>query len=103
MVICMDELLKVLNKLENGTRLILKFQNYKIEGSIDTIYETNNDADEDSSDYVEYYACAIEISKFIAFENCEVNYEIGELIEVSQYNSPEEISSIEGNQIWKKK
>lgn len=99
---CMDELLKVLNKLDNGTRLILKFENYEIEGSIDTIYETNNEADEDSVDYVEYYACAIEITRFIASENCEVNYEIGELIEVSQYNSPEIIFRVEGNQIWKK-
>lgn len=98
----MDELLKVLNKLDNGTRLILKFSNYEIEGSIDTIYETNNEADEDSVDYVEYYACAIEITKFIASENCEANYEIGELNEVSQYNSPEIILSVEGNQIWKK-
>lgn len=98
----MDELLKALNKLDNGTKVILKFQNYKIEGSIDTIYETNNEADEDNIDYVEYYACAIEITRFIASENCEENYEIGELIEISQYNSPEIIFSIEGNQIWKK-
>ncbi|WP_283610442.1 hypothetical protein [Faecalispora anaeroviscerum] len=98
----MDELLKALNRLNNGTKLILKFQNCEIEGSIDTIYETNNENDEDSADYAEYYACAIEVSKFIAYENCEVNYKKGELIEVSQYNSPDRILSAEGDLIWEK-
>lgn len=98
----MDELLKVLNRFDNGTKLILKFQNYDIEGSIDTIYETNNEADEDSADYHEFYACAIEVRKFIAYDNCEVDYEEGELIEISQYNSPDRIFSMVGDQIWAK-
>lgn len=98
----MDDLLKILNRLRNGTTLILKFSDYDIEGSINTIYETNNEADEDSSDYLELYACAFEVIRFTAYDNCQVNYYKGELIEITQYNSPERILSIDGKQIWAK-
>jgi len=98
----MDDLLKVLNRLRNGTMLILKFSDFDIEGSINTIYETNNMADEDSADYLEFYACAFEVIRFTAHDNSQVNYNQGELIEISQHNSPERILSIDGKQIWSK-
>lgn len=55
----MDEMMKRINKFDNGTYLKVKCENGRIvlEGRIDTIYETNNGLNEDELGYKEFFVC----------------------------------------------
>ena len=83
----MDELIKQIDKYPNGEKLKIKYKDGSVlEGIIDTIYETNNELDEDDINYQEYYACAFLIVNVIY--QPEEKYTKGHLIEINKFNSP---------------
>ena len=62
-----DEMVRTLSQYPNGTFLRLSWdcESFVIDGILDTIYETDNGADEGSKEYQEFYACAIQIKHII--------------------------------------
>ena len=86
----------------NGTYLTVFWDKEKLvlQGSIDTIYESDNCLDEDDPKYKEFYACAFQIDKIITkpsnFEKTE-----GDLIEISIENQPTLIALLDGTVVWK--
>ena len=98
----MDEMMKVINRYPNGTRLKVEWENGKLVlcGKIDTIYESNNGLDDDV-EYKEFYACAFwieEIVKNSINKDCNIN----SLIEISTENQPTLIMLYNGDIIWKR-
>lgn len=98
----MDQMMKKIANYPNGTSFTVFYNKEKliIQGSIDTIYESDNCLDEDDPQYKEFYACAFRIEKIInkpsSFEKME-----GDLIEISIENQPSLIVLLDGNVVWK--
>ena len=96
-----DEMMQVLSKYPNGTllRFCWDYGALVIDGTIDTIYETDNSADENSKEYQEFYACAVQIKRII--ENTTNKFLIvNSLVEVSINNQPTSIELPNGAVIW---
>ena len=94
----MDKLLKTINQYPNKTKLLIQWHDgRKIEGQIDTIYETNNGIDEKDKNYKEFYSCVFEISKI---NEVVTDWKIGELIDVSMEDTPSRIQLSDGTIIW---
>ena len=85
----------------NGTwlRIIWASRGVIVEGSIDTVYETDNGLDMEDSEYDEFYACAIRIEKVIGNLQ-EDNISPGNLMELSKSNPPSRIELKDGTLIW---
>ena len=96
-----DEMLQVLSKYPNGTllRFCWNYGALVIDGIIDTIYETDNGSDENSKEYQEFYACAIQI-KHIVKNTTNKFLMVNSLIEVSKNNPPTSIELPNGVVIW---
>ncbi|SFU84816.1 hypothetical protein [Butyrivibrio sp. INlla21] len=99
----MDNMIKKINSFKNGEKLIVIWgddnNRITIEGTIDTIYESDNCLDEDDPNYKEFYACAFKVDKVLdAIGNS--NMEVGKLIEISVDNQPVQIFDINRNLIW---
>lgn len=57
-----DEFIKALLRYPNGTKMILEWKNgLRIQGLIDTSYETDNGLELEDEGYEEYYALAVKI------------------------------------------
>ncbi len=99
----MDSMMKEIVKLPNGTFLNVLWNNERllIYGKIVTVYESCNCLEEDNPNYLEYYACAIEIIK-IKSKPDSFNKKVGDLLEISIENQPSIISLKDGTIIWKK-
>ena len=96
-----DKMMQVLCKYPNGTllRFCWDYGVLVIDGMIDTIYETDNGADESSNEYQEFYACAILIKRII--ENTTNRFLMeNSFIEVSKINQPTSIELPNGVVIW---
>ena len=94
----MDEMMKAISRYPNGTFLIVswRFGKLIVEGFIDTIYEANNDLDEESE---EYFACAFQIESVV--QNSEdIDLKQGQLIEISKCNKPTSVRLKDGTTIW---
>lgn len=99
----MDELIRVINRYPNGTKLIIKYNiNFIIKGEIDTIYETNNDFDEDEEGYEEYYACAFNVKSIQGDVPEELNVDVGSLVEVSMQKPPLGVYLENGIALWER-
>ena len=63
----MDEMMQKISAYPNGTPLRISWDSGKavIAGIIDTIYETDNGAEDDKDQYQEFYACAVLIKRII--------------------------------------
>ena len=96
-----DEMVRTLSQYPNGTFLRLSWdcESFVIDGILDTIYETDNGADEGSKEYQEFYACAIQIKHIIkSSENRTLA--LNSLIEISINNQPTRIELSNGKVIW---
>ncbi len=99
----MDEMMRVINKYSNGTYLKVEWGSGELvlEGEIDTIYESNNGLDEENVGYKEFYACAFRIKNIINNIN-NIEYHVGDLIEISVENEPALIVLNDGSVGWEK-
>jgi len=98
----MDEMIKELNKYPNGTVLTIKWENNLVlKGEIDTIYETDNGLESDSSEYQEFYVCLVMILEILCIPKEGTELETDSLIEISMQNPPAEITLENGLAIWK--
>ena len=99
------ELIKSISKHPNGTIIFIEWMNgTKIKGEIDTIYETDNGLNLEEDGYQEYYACAVKVLNILQLaieDNKEFN--IGNLIEISELKPPFRISLENGSIIWEEK
>lgn len=97
----MNKMMRHLSTCPNGTflRISWDFGKVAIEGIIDTIYETDNGAEDDEDQYQEFYACAVLVKNVI--RNLS-NRPLAEntLIEVSIENLPSKIELVDGTIIW---
>lgn len=97
----MDEMMKQISKYPNGTHLRVEWQygQLVLEGTIDTIYESDNGLEEEG--YKEFYACAFRIEKIL---NNHINksFLLNSLIEISIENEPTVITLKDGCILWKK-
>lgn len=98
----MDEMMKRINKFDNGTYLKVEWQNGQLVlgGRIDTIYETNNGLEENDVGYREFYACTFKIEKIFQNFTDKILKE-NDLMEISIENQPTLITLSNGNIIWK--
>ncbi|CAI3543526.1 MAG: hypothetical protein KIC47_12635 [Clostridium sp.] len=97
----MDELIKAIDKYENGTKLIYEFEDKgKILGETDTIYESDNGLDLDEEGYEEYYVAVVKVISILQHSDVAKDIKVNSLIEIF-YKYP--ISGIEledGSLIW---
>ncbi|WP_091573070.1 hypothetical protein [Melghirimyces thermohalophilus] len=97
----MDRLIKALNDYPNGTLLVVEWiDDLKIEGVIDTIYETDNRFEMDEDGYREYFACALRVKAIVSQPADTKNIQLNSLIEVSSINPPSKICLKDGQPIW---
>ena len=98
----MDEIICQINKYPNGTKLRLYYKDGSIlYGYLDTIYETDNELDDDDPSYLEYYACTFYIEK--VFREGKLKFKQGHLIEISRFNAPFLILDADNNVVWDEK
>lgn len=99
----MDEMMRKISACPNGTPLRISWDSGKavIEGIIDTIYETDNGAEMDKEQYLEFYACAVLIKRIIRNLSSRP-LTANTLIEVSIENQPSKIELANGTVIWEK-
>ena len=97
----MDELIKAIDKYENGTKLIYEFEDEgKILGETDTIYESDNGLDLDEEGYEEYYVAVVKVISILQHSDVAKDIKVNSLIEIF-FKYP--ISGIEledGSLIW---
>jgi hypothetical protein len=72
------------------------------------VFETDNCLHEADPKYLEYYACAVEISEIVSLPEIVYNekmgkIEIGNLIELSEINEPSKIRQNDGRIIWQRR
>lgn len=99
------KLIKSISEYPNGTIIYIKWMNGTIiKGEIDTIYETDNGLDLEEIGYQEYFGCAVKVLDILqeAKDNTE-KYKIGNLIEISELNSPFKITLANGSIIYEEK
>lgn len=113
-----DVMMENISTYPNGTYLKLKWKERSLilEGEIDTIYESENEFDEDDDNYLEYLACAFRIKKILkksknkkdnwievsVLKLEDKDYKINDLIEISILNQPSLIALEDGKIIWQK-
>lgn len=106
----MKSLLNFFEKYRNKNIIIRWNDGTEIKAQIDTFYETDNGLELDDKDFEEYYGCAIIITEVINLPNYiknSIHYpEKGEIkngayVEISYHNTPEIISSNDGEIIWR--
>ena len=99
----MDEMLRAVSRYPNGTSLIIEWTDGGvISVEIDTIYETNNELEPEDRDYREFYACLLIIVNILKHSKWTNTFTIGDLMEISMYNSPSRILLKGGKLIWEK-
>jgi len=97
-------MMDVLSKCESSSILKIYWTNgLIIEGTIDTISETNNCLDETDINYKEYYMCVVKIINILQLPYNELfNEKEGNLIEISILNEPILIKEKDNGVIWEK-
>jgi len=68
------------------------------------VYETNNCLDEDDPNYLEYYVCAVKISKIfhspvVGCDDAAEEVKCGSMIELSEFNEPTRVEQNDGRVI----
>lgn len=97
----MNKMMRHLSTCPNGTflRISWDFGKVVIEGTLDTIYETDNGAEMEEEQYQEFYACAVLIKRIV--RNLSGGpLTVNSLIEVSVENPPSKIELVDGTVIW---
>ena len=98
----MDKMMQQLSTHPNGTflRISWDFGKVVIEGTLDTIYETDNGAEMDKEQYLEFYACAVLVKRIVRnLSNSPLA--VNSLTEVSVENPPSAIELADGTVIWR--
>ena len=98
----MDKMMQQLSTHPNGTflRISWDFGKVVIEGTLDTIYETDNGAEMDGEQYQEFYACAVLVKRIVRnLSNSPLA--VNSLTEVSVENPPSAIELADGTVIWR--
>lgn len=101
----MDKMMQQLSTHPNGTflRISWDFGKVVIEGTLDTIYETDNGAEMDEEHYQEFYACAVLVKRIVrnlSNSPLAVN-SLNSLTEVSVENLPSKIELVDETVIWR--
>ncbi len=101
----MDKMMQQLSTHPNGTflRISWDFGKVVIEGTLDTIYETDNGAEMDEEQYQEFYACAVLVKRIVrnlSNSPLAVN-SLNSLTEVSVENLPSKIELVDETVIWR--
>jgi hypothetical protein len=104
-----DSLIKALNLINKKDILIIEWNSgFKISGTVDTIFETNNGVEENDTEYLEYYEAVIKVHELLShprngeglvyrwFINGNSSY-IGLSL---YYDPPEKITFTNGNLVW---
>ena len=79
----MDELIKAIDKYENGSKLIYEFEDGgKVLGETDTIYESDNGLDLEDEEYEEYYAAIIKVISIIQDSDVTKDIQINGFMEI---------------------
>ena len=95
----MDELMYQIDKYLNGAKLTVHYSDGTVlYGYLDTIYETDNELDDDDPNYQEYYACTFMIEKVI--KTGKKDYQKNASIEISKFNEPCLILDADDNVVW---
>lgn len=98
-----DEFIKALLQYPNGTKLILEWKNgLRIQGLIDTSYETDNGLELENEGYEEYYALAVKILSVEKNPSGEALKE-NTLFELSRFNKPHKIFLENSVLIWQER
>lgn len=94
-------MMKEISQYPNGTYLKVEWDNGQLtlDGTIDTIYESDNGLDEEDTAYKEFYACAFRVKKIIRNQKNK-DYAIDSLIEISVENQPTRITLPDGGIVW---
>ena len=98
----MDKIMQQLSTHPNGTFLRISWDYGKvvIEGTLDTIYETDNGAEMDEEQYQDFYACAVFVKRIVRnLSNSPLA--VNSLTEVSVENPPSAIELADGTVIWR--
>ena len=98
-----DEMIKSIMSYPNGTSLKITWEKQSLEliGTIDTVYESCNCLDEDDPNYMDYYACAMKVTK-VNKASGDYDKKIGDLVEISIINCPDKIELLNDQVIWSK-
>lgn len=97
----MDELIKAIDKYENGTKLIYEFEDGgKVLGETDTIYESDNGLDLDEEGYEEYYVAVVKIISVLQYSDITKDIKIDSLVEVCYKSLISKIKLENGSLIW---
>ena len=97
----MDELIKAIDKYENGTKLIYEFEDGgKILGETDTIYESDNGLDLEDEGYEEYYVAIIKVISIIQDSDVTKDIQINGLMEIFYKCPINRIKLEDGSLIW---
>jgi hypothetical protein len=97
----MDEMMKVITQYPNGTGVRVEWGSgdLRVEGVIDTVYETNNGQSQHAAQYKEFYACLLRVE--LVMENkIHKDCTAGSLLEISPANAPSRIALQDGTIIW---
>ncbi|MDU7150374.1 MAG: hypothetical protein E6300_18080 [Clostridium sp.] len=97
----MDELIKAIDKYENGTKLIYEFDDEgKILGETDTIYESDNGLDLDEEGYEEYYVAVVKVISILQHSDVTKDIKVNSLIEIFYKYPISRIELEDGSLIW---
>lgn len=97
----MDELIKVIDKYENGSKFIYEFEDgSKILGETDTIYESDNGLDLDEEGYEEYYVVVIKVISVLRHSDFTKDIRVGSLMEIFYKMPIVTVQLEEGDLIW---
>lgn len=99
------DLINTISSYPNKEEFIIEWENGLIfEGTLDTMYETNNGLEEDEPGYKEYFASLFVINKVLAHseESKKLKLTAGQLYEVSMEEPPKTVTHLPNKKIvWK--
>lgn len=103
-----NSLISALIQYEKHTMILEWESGLRLEGNLDTVFETSNENDEDALEFVDYDAAVFKVSRIVthpmSLQSAIYRWlveEGGRLIEVSLYKDPpSSICLADGQKVW---